>query len=365
MLSIFPVALVGRYDHVLEVLSNPARFPSRRFKVPGIEGFDPFGGALTMLTADPPDHTRLRRLVMRAFTPRRVRELEPRIRTITSQLLDNIERNSSFDAVSALADPLPVTVIAELLGVPAVDHRKFKKWSDEIVAADETARGPHIPIPESGRQAKAALRAYFEEQISRRRQNPGEDLISALVAEQEADSLTADELMAFVTLLLLAGNETTTNLIGNGLLALCRHPDQLRRLIEEPALMTTAIDEMLRYDGPVQLTLRYPAEVTEIGGAELPAKTVMAVLLAAANRDPAHFANPDSFDISRAPNEHLALGEGIHFCIGAALAKLEASIAIGTVLERFPGLRLADAQTALQYKGSIVLRGLSSLRLST
>jgi cytochrome P450 len=129
--------------------------------------------------------------------------------------------------------------------------------------------------------------------------------------------------------------------------------------------MTKAIDEMLRYDGPVQLTLRYPAEVTEIGGAELPAKTVMAVLLAAANRDPAHFANPDSFDISRAPNEHLALGEGIHFCIGAALAKLEASIAIGTVLERFPGLRLADAQTALQYKGSIVLRGLSSLRLST
>jgi cytochrome P450 len=361
----FPIALVARFADVVAVLRDHERFSSVQPPPPPEmiqDPNDPFFGAQTMLFSDPPDHTRLRRLVSRDFTPRRIRELEPRIRDITRSLLDKAEAKGELDVMADLADALPVMVIAEMLGVPPERYATFKHWSDTIIAADNTL--PGSPWPPEIREARHALAAYFREEIEKRRRHPGSDLVSALVAYRDAESLGERDLLGFVTLLLLAGNETTTNLIGNGLLALARHPDQLRRLREEPALMPRAIEEMLRYDGPVQATVRRPKEKAEIGGTTLEPGTAAFLLLAAANRDPAQFPNPETFDIARDPNEHVAFGEGIHFCIGAPLARLEGAIAIGSVLERFPRLRLADPEAVPAYKGSFFLRGLSSLKMA-
>ena len=253
-------------------------------------------------------------------------------------------------------------VIAEMLGVPPEKYETFKQWSDAIVAADNTL--PGTPLPPEVPQARHALADYFHEEIERRRRHPGPDLVSALVAHQEAETLSADELLSFLVLLLLAGNETTTNLIGNGMLSLGRHPRQLDRLRKEPALLPGAIEEMLRYDGPVQSTVRHPKERVDIGGTIVEPGTAAFVLLAAANRDPAQFKDPETFDITRQPNDHLAFGDGIHFCIGAPLARLEGAIAIGSMLERFPRLRLADPDATPEYKGSFFLRGLNSLKMT-
>jgi cytochrome P450 len=212
--------------------------------------------------------------------------------------------------------------------------------------------------------AFAKMREYFKGEIERRRLNPGTDLVSALVAAHaESEALSVDELLALVILLLLAGNETTTNLIGNGMLALGRHPAQMSLIRKEPALLNRAIEEVLRYDGPVQSTGRYAKEDAEVGGTRIAKGTMAFVILAAANRDPAQFANPEKFDITRSPNDHVAFGEGIHFCIGAPLARMEGAIAIGSALDRFPNLRLADPAAPLEYKGSYFLRGLASLKM--
>jgi cytochrome P450 len=315
-----------------------------------------------MLGADPPTHTRLRRLVSRDFTPRRIRELEPRIREIAKNLIDDAERRGALDVMADLATPLPVMVISELLGVPPAEYRQFKHWSDKVVEADNTI--PGMPIPDDIKRAFTELNAYFAEEIVRRRRNPGTDLVSALVAaHDEAEALSADELLQFVVLLLLAGNETTTNLIGNGMLALGRNPGAMAALRSKPELMRGAIEEMLRYDGPVQATFRTATKDIVVGGTPIAAGTGVFVIVAAADRDPAQFKDPETFDITRAPNEHLAFGDGIHFCIGAPLARLEGSIAIGTALERFPRLRLKDPD-ALTYKGSYFLRGLSRLEMA-
>ena len=219
-------------------------------------------------------------------------------------------------------------------------------------------------MPDYIAAAFRSLRGYFIEEIERRRRNPGGDLISALVAARdEAEALSEEELIAFVVLLLLAGNETTTNLIGNGMLALGRNPEQLAKLQSNPALMPRAIEEMLRYDCPVQAAARYPKMDLEVGGVEIKTNTPIFVIVAAANRDPAHFQNADKFDIARDPNAHLAFGDGIHYCIGAALARMEGAIAIAAAVDRFPHLRLADPAAPLTYKGSYFLRGLSSLRM--
>lgn len=358
-----PTILVARYADAAAVLRDHERFSARRPPIPMRERIDPFGGAPTMLTADPPAHTRLRRLVSKAFTPKRVQELEPRIRALTNDLLDRAAQTGEFEAMAELANPLPMIVIAEMLGVSPADHERFKRWSNDLVGSfgrDITAG----PSPE-GIAAKDALRGYLAEAIEARRAAPADDLISALVAARdEAEALSENELLAFVVLLLLAGNLTTTNLIGNGLLALCRYPEQQRRLRENSDLTPKAIEEMLRYDPPVQMTVRTPTVTVNVGGTEIPANSMVLVLIAAANRDPTQFANPETFDVGREPNQHLSFGEGIHFCLGAPLARLEGAIAIETVLDRYPRLRLANPDNKLEYCGSMALRGLNALRLT-
>ncbi|MGA7872601.1 MAG: cytochrome P450 [Candidatus Binatus sp.] len=360
----YKFALAARYADVRAVLMDHGTFSSVQ---PAGMGFDEqakaFGDAPTMLGSDPPTQTRLRRLVSRDFTPRRIRELEPRIREIAKNLIDAAERKGEFDVMADLANPLPVMVISDLLGVPPTEYRQFKQWSDKIVEADNTL--PGMPIPDDIKSAFTELKAYFAEEIVRRRKNPGTDLVSALVAaHDEAEALSADELLQFVVLLLLAGNETTTNLIGNGMLALGRNPGAMATLRSKPELMRGAIEEMLRYDGPVQATFRTATKDTTVGGTPIGSGTGVFVIIAAANRDPAQFREPEKFDITREPNEHLAFGEGIHFCIGAPLARLEGSIAIGAALERFPHLRLKNPDAALTYKGSYFLRGLSRLEMA-
>jgi cytochrome P450 len=359
----FPMALVGRYKDALAILRDHERFSSVPAYSPFLdERIKVFGDAPRVVFSDPPVHTRLRKLVSRAFTPRRIRELEPRIHEFTKSLLDRTTAKGEIEMMSAIANPLPVMVIAEILGVPPADYERFKHWSDVVIESDNTP--PGVALPESVKTAFTELRDYFIDVIEARRRNPGGDLVSVLVAAHEGDALTSEELIAFVTLLLLAGNETTTNLIGNGMLALGRNPDQMNLLRRDPSLAGRAIEEMLRYDCPVQSTVRYPKVDVEIDGVELKASTPIFVIVAAANRDPDQFPDPERFDIRRAPNNHLAFGDGIHYCLGAPLARMEGAIAINAALARFPRLRLAEPDAPIRYKGSYFLRGLAGLRMT-
>jgi len=365
LMSLFiPMALVARYSDALAILRDPERFSSVPPMSPFLEmRLAVFGRAPRVVFSDPPIHTRLRKLVSKAFTPRRIKDLEPRIREFTAMLLDRAVRKGEFEVMADLANPLPVMVIAEMLGVSRDNYEQFKQWSDLIVEADNVA--PGVEMPANIVDAFKALRAYFIDEIEERRRNPGSDLISALVAARdEADALSEEELITFVVLLLLAGNETTTNLIGNGMLALGRNPDQLATLRGDLSLMPRALEEMLRIDGPVQATARYPKVDVEIDGVQIKANTPIFVIIAAANRDPAQFPEAHRFDIRRTPNEHLAFGNGIHFCLGAPLARMEGAIAITAAIERFGRLRLAEPDAPLTYKGSYFLRGLSSLKMA-
>ena len=359
----FKFALAARYADVRAILIDHASFSS---VPPSGMGFEEqqklFGDAATMLGSDPPMQTRLRRLVSRDFTPRRIRELEPRISEIANALLDKVAARGEFDVMADLANPLPVMVISELLGVPPAEYLQFKRWSDKIIEADNTL--PGMPIPDDIKNAFGELKEYFTREIARRRKHPGSDLVSALVAHQEAEALSADELLQFVVLLLLAGNETTTNLIGNGMLALGKNPESMAKLREHTALLRPAIEEMLRYDGPVQSTFRVATRDTVVGGTPVSSGMGVFVIVAAANRDPAQFSDPERFDITREPNDHVAFGEGIHFCIGAPLARMEGSIAIASALARFSELKIKNPGAALTYKGSYFLRGLSSLEMA-
>ncbi|HLK87118.1 MAG TPA: cytochrome P450 [Candidatus Binataceae bacterium] len=366
LLKVFlPMALVARYADCAAVLRDHEHFSSVPPRSPFLEErISVFGDAPRVVFSDPPVHTRLRRLVSRAFTPRRIRELEGKIREFTELLLDRAAHRDRIDVMADLANPLPVMVIAHMLGVPTEHYAMFKQWSDIVIESDNTP--PGMPLPQKVRDAFTALREYFVAEIERRRRDPGDDLVSVLVAAHEGSEevLSESELVAFVVLLLLAGNETTTNLIGNGTLALMRNPEQLERLRREPELIRSAIEEMLRYDGPVQATMRYIRQDAEIAGARIPAGTLIFVLLAAANRDPAAFVEPETFDIARAPNDHLAFGEGIHFCIGAPLARMEGAIAMSALLGRYRNIRAAAPEAPLKYKGSFFLRGLAALPLT-
>jgi cytochrome P450 len=359
-----PMALVGRYQDAARILRDHERFSSVPPMSPYVqERLEVFGTAPRVVFSDPPVHTRLRRLVSRAFTPKRIRDLEPRICELAKILLDRVAEKGTFEVMGDLANPLPVMVIAEMLGVPPEDYRTFKHWSDLVIESDNTL--PGTPLPETVTSAFRSLRQYFIAEIEKRRRTPGQDLVSVLVASRdEAEALTEEELITFVVLLLLAGNETTTNLIGNGMLALGRSPEQMRELRREPQLMPRAIEEMLRYDCPVQSTARYPKIDVTIDDVEIKASTVTFVMVAAANRDPEHFPDPDTFDINREPNDHLAFGEGIHYCLGAPLARMEGAIAIAAALARFPGLRLLNPDQQFTYKGSYFLRGLAELPMA-
>jgi hypothetical protein len=311
-----------------------------------------------MLTSDPPQHTRLRKLVSKAFTARAVEDLRPRIAGIVAGLLAEIRRRGKADLVASLAYPLPVIVIAEMLGVPPEERERFKRWSDDVAA---TLSGPFASAEAIDRGATAVqeLASYLREIIAQRRRQPRADLISALIAaEEQGQVLSEDEILSTSMLLLIAGNETTTNLIGNGVLALLRHPDQLQRLRDDPSLIRSAVEELLRYAGPVQGTARVATEDVEIGGRRIAAGQLVFALLAAANRDPAQFANPDHLDIGRQPNPHVAFGDGIHFCLGAPLARAEAQEAISGLLQQFPALAL-DGEP--EWGGTFVIRGVRSL----
>ena len=357
-------ALVARYADVTAGLRDHEHLSSvQPPPPPGTTYQGRFEGSRNMLGSDPPQHSRLRQLVARDFTPRRIRDLEPRIREIAKQLLDKVEAKGEFDLMADLANVLPVTVIAEMLGVPPELNARFKHWSDRIIGGDNNVPG-NPPSPEIVRVIDE-LGDYFTAEIEKRRANPGQDLVSALVAaHDEGEVMSAADLLSFITLLLVAGNETTTNLIGNGMLALGRNLDQFDALKRSPAMLPRAIEEMLRYDGPVQSTVRFTTGPVQLGGTEIPAKTIALMIVAAANRDPAQFEDPEKFDIARNPNDHVAFGEGIHFCIGAPLARMEARIAFEAMLARFPRLRLKDPAIKPVYKGSYFLRGLESLPLA-
>ena len=311
----------------------------------------------SMLDTDPPDHTRLRTLVSKAFTPRSVADLAPRIRQIVDDLLDATDGRDTFDLIDAFAYPLPVIVIAEMLGVPSEDIEVFKSWSNDIALSVEPTVNDEQQrrINESGQK----LYDYFEGIIEQRRRDPQDDTITALIAaEDEGDRLTHEELLATLLLLLVAGNETTRNLIGNGTLALVRNPNQLERLRNDSDLIDSAINEMLRYDSPVQLDGRMATEDVEIGGKTIRQGQRAICLLGAANRDPSVFTNPHVFDIGRQEASHIAFGRGIHYCLGAPLAMLEGRIAFSSLVDRFSSIRLMSEP---EYREQVVLRGVKEL----
>jgi hypothetical protein len=314
-----------------------------------------------MLFRDPPDHTRLRALVSRAFTPRVVEAMRPHIQEIVDGLLDRVEGARGMDVIEDLAYPLPVTVICEMLGVPTADQDVFKQWSADIARSlDASILPAGSEVITRGQEAGDALREYFRSLIAVRRKSPQPDLLSALIAaEEQGDKLSEPELLATCSLLLIAGHETTVNLIGNGLLALLRHPDELRALADDPALIQTGVEELLRYDGPVQRTGRMTMADVEIGGRQIPKGSIVAAVIGAANRDPAHFPDPDRLDVARRENRHIAFGFGIHFCLGAPLARIEGQVAIGTLLRRMPALKLVSDTP--EWRESSVLRGLKTL----
>jgi len=359
--------VLTRYDDVVAVLTD-SRFSADRRQARNRfadeiarreEEFGPFGRTRTMLTSDPPEHTRLRRLVSKAFTPRMVEGLRPRIQEIVDELLDAVAQNGRMDVIRDLAYPLPVIVIAEMLGVPPEHRDQFKHWSDEIVGV---LGGPLVPQEtlERSRVAVHELAEYLSGVIVERRREPREDLVSGLIAaEEQGQILSEDEMLATAMLLLVAGNETTTNLIGNGMLSLLRNPDEMERLCADPSQVPTAVEELLRYDGPVQATGRVAMEDLEIGGQKVTKGQAVLTVLGAANRDPAQFGKPDELDLDRQPNEHVAFGDGIHFCLGAPLARAEGQIAFETLLRRFAHPRLETDN--LQWGGSFILRGLKSL----
>jgi cytochrome P450 len=311
----------------------------------------------SMLTLDPPDHTRLRTLVNKAFTPTTVSRLRPRIQALVDEILDKAEEEGSLEVIADLAYPLPVTVIAEMLGVPPEDYQIFKDWSATLAANLDPLRAGEMR--EAAFDARDALSEYLSGIVDKRRARPRDDMISALLAvEESGDALSHRELLIMCNLLLIAGHETTVNLIGNGLRALLTHPDQLERLRDEPDLIETAVEELLRFDSPVQLTGRVVSEDLEVGGVQMRPGHFVMVLLGAANRDPAQFPDPDRLDLARHPNQHLSFGRGIHFCLGAPLARVEGQVAIGSLVRRFPRLRLAGEPVQ---RDTVTLRGLESL----
>jgi cytochrome P450 len=357
--------LLTRWSDCVEVLrdpkwsSNPEHRGDRRYTGPQVEEFAE-ANVRTLLFLDPPDHTRLRRLVSKAFTPRRIEQLRDHVQTITLELLAGAQPGEPFDVIPTLAYPLPVIVICELMGVPVGDRHQFEGWSSDATRLldgdidEETMQ--------RGVLAAMYFINYFNTLFDARRAEPQDDLVSDLLAAEESgDVLTEDELRSIVLLLFLAGHETTMNLIGNGLFALMQHRDQWDRLVADRSLVGSAVEELLRYDGPVHVTTRIATDDLEVGGQLFTEGSQVVTLLAAANRDPERFPDPDRLDIGRTDNQHLTFSHGIHYCLGAALARLEGQVVFDTLASRFPSLRLAVDPDEIEYREHFVLRGLKAL----
>jgi len=364
--------LVTRYDDVARVLKDDtfakdklnAMDPEQRAKTPWVPGFlKPL--ERNMLDLDEPDHARLRALVSKAFTPHLIERLRGRIEVLCEELLNarerKGERRGQIELVGDYALPLPATVIAELLGVPADDHAKFHRWSNRLVSVS-SKRDMLRALP-----AALSFVRYLRKLIERRRAVPRDDLITALIrAEEAGDKLSKDELLAMAFLLLVAGHETTVNLIASGTLALLEHPEQMKRLTREPSLIKPAAEELLRYTSPVEMaTERYPREDVEIEGTTIPRGELVLAVLGSANRDERHFEDPDVLNLARDPNRHLAFGRGgVHHCLGAPLARMEGQIAISAFVRHFPEARLTVApESSLRWRRGVFLRGLQRLPL--
>ena len=357
---------ITRYEDADEILRDP-RFiknawsilpPNTEFwdRLPNPEAYRQINSH--MLFMDPPDHTRLRGLVNKAFTPGMVERQRGRIQEITDELLDAVQDKGEMELINDFAFPLPMTVISEMLGIPKADRMQFREWSNAIIstAGDLQSFMQTFPMLE-------AFAYYLLNLIKERRQHPTEDLVSKLVeAESEGDKLSERELVAMIFLLLVAGHETTVNLIGNGVLALLQHPEQKQKLQENPALIKTAVEELLRYNGPLYTaTNRWAREDVEIGGKLIQRGDMVIVSVAAANHDEEQFAHAEELDITRQENRHIAFGKGIHYCLGAPLARLEGQIAISTLLKRMPDLRLNADPVTLTWRPGTLIHGLDKL----
>jgi cytochrome P450 len=358
------VWLLTRYEDALFALRDPRFSNDHSQAETSTRESNPFAPMMQvlMLFRDPPDHTRLRTLVNKAFTPRVAEGLRPKIKQIVGELLDKVQPSGVMDVISDVAYPLPVIVICELLGVPKDDLPLIRKWSRALIRTIDPISSPEDMSDMVMEVAPAGLElgSYFQQLIDERRKSPRGDLLSALIGAEEAgDRLSEEELLVMCGLILIAGHETTMNLIGNGTLALLSNPEQMERLRREPSIIRSAIEELLRYDSPVQLTARTAVEDVEIGGKKVRARQQSVVLLGAANRDPDRFSSPDRLDLGREDNHHLAFGAGHHFCVGAPLARVEAQIAIQEMVGRLDKLHLAA--DSLEWRETTTIRGLNSL----
>lgn len=351
--------IITRYEDAVAVLKDQ-RFIKDYTKL--TDGDSGSGGmANTMLFSDLPDHKRLRSLVQLAFTPRMIEGLRGRIEEITNELLDSVKGKSEMNFIDDFAFPLPIIVICEMLGVPTEDRNKFRDWSNTLVEATNN------PEQTEGTQGSLmAFMGYLQEWITKRRQDPQDDLITQLIqAEEKGDHFTEQELVSLVFLLIIAGHETTVNLISNGVLALLEHPEQKEKLQKQPELIHTAVEEFLRYDGAVEFsTDRWAGETIEFAGKTIPKGDLVLVAIDSADRDPEQFKDPDVFDITREKSRHIAFGKGIHSCLGAPLARLEAEVAINTLLRRLPNLRMTTDPETLQWRPGMLIRGLKELPLA-
>ncbi len=355
-----PAWLVTRYDDVSKVLKHASlskdRFgkmtPEQRAKIPWfVNILKPI--SQNMLSKDPPDHTRLRTLVHKAFTPRLIERLRSRVQSLTDELLDAGQRKGRLELVEDFAFLVPVTIIAEMLGVPKGDYRKFQRWSNRLIS-NTNLRDVLFSVP-----TVLMFTRYLRNLVAQRRASLGDDLISALIqAEEAGDSLSPDELVSMVFLLLVAGHETTVNLIAGGTLALLQNPEQLERLRKNPELIDSAVEELLRYASPVEIsTERFAHEALTVGGVTIAPGELVFAVLASANRDERQFQAPDTLDLGREPNRHVSFGLGIHYCLGAPLARLEGRIALQTLVNRFSQLRLAKPEQAIKWRTGAIMRG--------
>jgi cytochrome P450 PksS len=361
--------MLTRYEDVLLALKDPRfstdfrRAGNSRIQIMSSKWLPRAFSALqtNMLSQDDPDHRRLRDLVHKAFTPRRLEALTGQIETITHGLLDQMSGKQAVDLIPAFALPLPLTVISEMMGVPEVDRARFHKWSSAFL---EIGTGSVLRVLMQYPNMRSMIR-FFDRMIADRQAHPQDDLISGLVqAEQDGDRLSRDELTSMIFLLLLAGHETTVNLIANGVLALLEFPDQLELLRENPDLIESAVEELIRYGNPIeQASPRITLEAVELHGRTIPKGTLVWLALASANRDERAFPNADRLDITRQPNRHLGFGMGIHYCLGAPLARMEAQTAISALINRYPNMRLAVPADQLSWRTSLSVRGLRSLPL--
>ncbi|MGH7963010.1 MAG: cytochrome P450 [Candidatus Binatia bacterium] len=330
---------LSRYEDVYYAFRNPQVFSSAVLTSAFLGDLNPFpSDVLMMLASDPPDHTRLRKLVNRAFTPRRIASLELHIREVVHRLIEQLPARGEFDLVRELSAPLPIITIAELLGVPPERRDDFKRWTNSMIRA---TNGIAVPQEEHAgiRQQISELFTYFRAAIAAYRKQPGDNLLSDMVrAEEENQMLTAEEVLCMAILLIGAGSETTTNLIANAMLALSAHPEQMAMVRANPTLIPNALEETLRYDGPIQTLFRQATQEVELSGTRIPAGSVVLLLVGSANHDERKFPEPERFDIMRNTDGHIGFGFGIHFCLGAQLARLQAKTALEALLRRFPSL---------------------------